>query len=109
MKVSCGIAGLLALTGCGESADTGGATDWNEASTPTPITRRPETQPRASLEERAEEVRRLNVACERAGGGVSGSPDCKRAVEAEAALNADGWCLDYTDNEALKQCARSED
>lgn len=54
-----------------------------------------------------EEVRRLNFACENAGGGVSGSPDCDAAIASEEKLNRSGYCIDYTNNETLTHCDKS--
>lgn len=57
-----------------------------------------------SIEELAQEVRHLDKVCADAGGGVSGSPDCDTAIALEEKLKADGYCIDYQQDEALIRC-----
>lgn len=50
------------------------------------------------------EVKRLNTACERAGGGVSGSPNCDAGNAKEDQLKKLGYCIDYPNGEKLVRC-----
>jgi hypothetical protein len=50
------------------------------------------------------EVIRLNTACVKAGGGVSGSPDCDAASVKEEQLERLGYCIDYPNGEKLARC-----
>lgn len=105
----------IALTGCvaapdnqpTKAKDGGAAQDVSQNQTESVLNSMREglvTGPVGAPVKLYEEVKRLNAACVRAGGGVSGSPDCYAASEKEAQLEKLGYCVDYPHKGKLARC-----